>query len=229
MELSQVVPFGRGLDEYRAMFQLTDVDMRRKILGVGDGPASFNAEMTALGQRVVSVDPLYDFTGAEIRERFCLVVDDIMEQVQATPQDWVWTFHRSPAELRKRREWVIEQFRVDLQPGKESGRYLTGALPTLPFADQQFELALCSHFLFLYSAMYDFSFHLQSVLEMARVAHEARIFPLLTLRHERSPYLNPLRAELAVRGFATSIVPVNYELQRGGNKMLRVLHRGPRL
>jgi len=44
-ELEKVVPFGRSMDEYRKMFALTDGDLDRKILGVADGPASFNAEM----------------------------------------------------------------------------------------------------------------------------------------------------------------------------------------
>jgi hypothetical protein len=68
MQLDQVVPFGRALDEYRAMFPLSPEDLAKTIIGVADGPASFNAEMHAQGRHVVSADPLY-LRDAAHRER----------------------------------------------------------------------------------------------------------------------------------------------------------------
>ncbi|MEL6930893.1 MAG: SAM-dependent methyltransferase, partial [Cyanobacteria bacterium J06600_6] len=44
MQLDRVVPFGRSLEEYKLMFDLSTEDLQQQILGVGDGPASFNAE-----------------------------------------------------------------------------------------------------------------------------------------------------------------------------------------
>ena len=58
VQLDEVVPFGRSLDEYKLMFDLSPKDLQQKILGVGDGPASFNAEGTKIGLEIVSVDPL---------------------------------------------------------------------------------------------------------------------------------------------------------------------------
>ena len=55
------------------------------------------------------------------------------------------------------------------------------ALPTLPFADAAFEMALCSHLLFLYSSQLGEAFDRAAVREMCRVAAEVRIFPLLAL------------------------------------------------
>ena len=83
MMLERVVPFGRSLDEYKNMFALVDGDLSKNILGVGDGPASFNAEMFALGKPVVSVDPLYIFREEQIEKQFYSVVDDIISQVKA--------------------------------------------------------------------------------------------------------------------------------------------------
>jgi len=40
------------------MFALTEDDRERAILGCADGPASFNAEATALDWHVTSADPL---------------------------------------------------------------------------------------------------------------------------------------------------------------------------
>jgi hypothetical protein len=49
MKLDKVVPFGRSLDEYIKMFNLSAEDLQKDILGVGDSPASFNAEGTTKG------------------------------------------------------------------------------------------------------------------------------------------------------------------------------------
>jgi hypothetical protein len=57
--LEQVVPWGRSFEEYRAMFALSDADLEGRVLGCGDGPASFNAVATQRGANVVSCDPIY--------------------------------------------------------------------------------------------------------------------------------------------------------------------------
>ena len=49
-----------------------------------------------------------------------------------------------------------------------------------------------------------------------------RVVPLLTLRREPSPYLAAVRSALDAEGWTSEVVCVTYELQRGGNQMLRV-------
>jgi hypothetical protein len=80
--LENVVPWGRSFDEYRRMFALTEDDLKRTILGCADGPASFNAEVWQRGTRVVSVDPIYAFSRAEIRQRIDATYDEVMEQTR---------------------------------------------------------------------------------------------------------------------------------------------------
>jgi hypothetical protein len=220
MQLDGVVPFGRSLKEYTLMFNLSAADLAQRILGVGDGPASFNAEATQQGASVISVDPIYCFTGAEILQRFNAVVDGIIAQVESTADDYVWTYHRSPEGLRQNREQAIHRFLADYDLGKKGDRYQVGELPSLPFSEGAFDLAVCSHFLFLYSAHYGYSFHRDAIKEMLRVSKEVRIFPLLTLMLERSPYLDPLLTELQQEGHQVKILQVAYELQKGGNEML---------
>jgi len=222
MQLEQVVPFGRSLDEYIKMFALNESDLQKSILSVGDGPASFNAEGTQRGYRIKSIDPLYLFTAEQIRDRFYQVVDNIIEQVERTPQDWVWTYHHSPADLRKNRERATQLFCLDYPLGQREGRYAMGELPNLTYQDQEYQLGLSSHFLFLYSDHLDESFHLDSILEMLRVCEEIRIFPLLTLMLQPSPYLENIIKHLAEKGYHCTIQKTAYELQRGGNQMLKV-------
>lgn len=220
MHLEKVVPFGRSLAEYIGMFNLTAADLEKRILGVGDGPASFNAEATALGYTVTSIDPIYQFSGQEILQRFDAVLDDIIHQVRATPKDWVWSYHRSPDDLRENRVQAMHTFLADYDQGKAVGRYVTAELPNLHMPKQRFDLALCSHLLFLYSAQLPYSLHLESIQAMLQVSQEVRIFPVLTLMLERSPHLAPLMQTLQAQGYAPAIVQVPYEFQKGGNEML---------
>lgn len=84
---------------------------------------------------------------------------------------------------------------------------------------------MCSHFLFLYSEHCDRDFHLAAIQEMLRVSREVRIFPLLTLIHEVSPYLDDAIAHFDNLGYSTSMVKVPYELQSGANEMLVIKPR----
>jgi hypothetical protein len=224
IELDQIVPFGRSMDEYERMFAFTFQDYLKFIIALADGPASFNAEMTAEGYQVFSVDPIYQFTGEEIKSRFDACVDNIIEQVRNTPDNWVWDYHKSPEDLRANREKAIALFLADFEKGKTEDRYVVAELPTLApkeFTDRYFELALCSHFLFLYSDHLSYEFHLDSIRELCRISDEVRIFPLLTLAQERSPYIDPIRTALAQEGIKSEIIEVAYELQNGGNQMIK--------
>jgi hypothetical protein len=220
MKLDKVVPFGRSFDEYVKMFNLSLQDLQAKILGVADGPASFNATATKQGSQVISIDPLYNFSGEEIKQRFEAVVDNIIAQVAATPDDWVWSYHQSPEDLRHNRQQALEIFLADYDLGTKQGRYQIGELPQLNFKDQTFDIALCSHFLFLYSEQLSYQFHLESITEILRVSSQVRIFPLLTLMLQRSPYLDRIITELNNLGYRTAIIKSDYELQKGGNEML---------
>jgi hypothetical protein len=176
--------------------------------------------MTAAGYQVTSIDPIYQFTGTEIKSRFDACVDGIIEQVRNTLNNWVWNYHKSPEDLRANREKAIALFLADYAQGKSESRYINAELPRLDFAEQQFQLALCSHFLFLYSAHLSLEFHLDSIRELCRIAEEVRIFPILTLAQERSPYLDSVKDSLAKEGIASEIIQVPYELQKGGNQMI---------
>lgn len=222
--LDHVVPWGRSYEEYLRMFALSEADLARTILGCGDGPAAFNAEATRRGARVVSCDPLYRFTRAEIDGRIAATCDTVLEQARRNADSFVWGRGiASVDELGEVRMRAMRVFLGDYDAGRAAGRYLDASLPSLPFADGAFELGLCSHFLFLYSAQFDEAFHRASVRELCRVAQEVRIFPLLTLAGTRSPFVDACVAEARDRGNDVSVAPVDYEFQRGGSGMLRIV------
>lgn len=68
----------------------------------------------------------------------------------------------------------------------------------------------------------DEEFHHASLLELCRVAKEARVFPLLALGGTRSPYLEASVELLRTAGHNVSIQRVNDEFQRGACEMLRI-------
>jgi hypothetical protein len=219
---SEAVPWGRSFEEYRRMFGLTEQDLKLRIVGCGDGPASFNMEMFQLGHRVVSCDPLYQLTTSQIQERIDVTYKDVMRQTRENQHKFVWTRIKTPEELGKVRLAAMKKFLADFDSGKRDGRYVTAELPDIPFASNAYDLAVCSHFLFLYSDILSFEFHQRAIEEMCRVAREARIFPLLNYNAELSPFLKPLLKVLTDAGYHTSIEVVPYEFQRGGNQMLRI-------
>lgn len=220
--LDQVVPWGRSFDEYRRMFALSDADLGLRILGCGDGPASFNAEATRRGASVISCDPIYQFDANQIRDQIAVTYERILDELRRNVDDFVWDSIASVDELGRIRMTAMEDFLRDYVPGLAQHRYIHGELPTLMFADSSFDLALCSHLLFLYSDQLGELFHRTSILELCRVAREVRIFPLLALGGQRSPFVDRAVEELQAERLAVSIETVPYEFRRGGNQMMRI-------
>lgn len=220
--LDHVVPWGRSFEEYRGMFALTAEDLERRIVGCADGPASFNADATKQGHLVVSCDPIYRFGKAQIEERIAATYHEVLDQARRNAHEFVWGDGiRHVEELGAVRMSAMRTFLADYEAGKHAGRYVDAALPALPFEDDSFDLALCSHFLFLYSTQLGESFHRAALHELGRVATEVRVFPLLALGATRSPFVEICIDDLASSGWQVTIEHVPYEFQRGGYEMMR--------
>jgi len=223
LKLESVVPWGRSLDEYIGMFDLSPADLQQKILDCGGGPASFNAEMTHKGCSVVSCDPIYQFSTREIEQRVQATYVPIVEGVRVNSDRYVWHTIQSPEQLGEIRLTAMRQFLADFPVGLQSGRYIVDQLPTLSFHTGQFDLALCGHLLFTYSDQLSAEFHLSAIQELCRVANEVRIFPILDVSGEVSPILPIVLEQLPQQGYQLDIKPVPYEFQRGGNQLLQIL------
>jgi hypothetical protein len=217
-----VKPWGRLFSEYVGMFSLTEKDLAKRILGCADGPAGFNAEATAQEYDVVSVDPIYGMTASDIEQRVEDTWQEILEQVRGNMHQFIWTKFETPQNLGETRLGAMCKFIADFERGRIEGRYIEASLPVLPFEDKRFDLALCSHFLFLYSDHFSTEFHVHSVKEMCRVAEEVRIYPLLDLRNQESAHVQPVIDAMTAVGCTAERVPVDYEFQRGATQMLRV-------
>lgn len=219
--LDGVVPWGRRFDEYEAFFALGDVAADTAILDAGGGPASFAVEAAARGFDVTAVDPIYGFDGEAIRRRFEETARSMREGMRLAAYRFKWNFYGSEEAVHRRRREALDLFVADFERRRGS-RYVEAALPDLPFANGAYDLALSSHFLFLYGDELDCNFHVAAVRELARVAREVRIFPLINLDGRPSSHLPVVMAELEASGFLPELVTVPFEFQIGATQMLRV-------
>jgi len=222
-KLENVVPWGRSMQEYVRMFDLKPDELKLKILDCGSGPASFNAEMTQQGYSVISCDPIYQFTVAEIARRVQETYQTIIDGTKVNYDRFVWQDIQSPEELGKIRLAAMNKFIADFPLGLQQGRYVTDELPNLSFDSHQFDLALCSHFLFTYSDNLSLDFHIAAIKEMCCVAKEVRIFPLLVqFSGEISPWLQPVIDEMQKHEYEVEVKQVSYEFQKGGDRLLKI-------
>jgi len=215
-----IVPWGRSYTEYVIMFNLTPYFLSKKVLGCGDGPAAFNSVGNAFGGNITSIDPIFSLPKKEIERQIDKTFGNVINQTKAHLEKFNWEMFGNVEGLGKIRMKSMQQFLSDFEQGFEEGRYIAAELPNLPFKDNTFDLALCSHFLFLYSDHLDLDFHIKAIDEMLRVASEVRIFPVVDLNANRSAHLDAIMGNFP----NSELIKVNYEFQKGGNQMLKISH-----
>ena len=218
-KLNSVVPWGRNIEEYKEMFLLTDGDMKKKIAGFGDGPASFNRQATELGCSVTSFDPIYAFSKQQLQARISEVKDIVMQQMAENAENYVWDKIRSLDELEQTRMSAMKMFLDDYEQGRKEGRYICHELPNrLSFPDDSFDIGLSSHFLLMYTSL-GYDFHIKAISEMLRVCRQVRIFPLCDLDSNDSEMIQSVIDHFA-QGFDTQIKQTPYQFQKGADRLL---------
>jgi hypothetical protein len=220
--LENTIPLGRRKSEYYEMFNLNDLPDGRNILDCEGGPSSFNFEMKDSKNKVVSIDPLYQFSKFEINNRINETFSDIKKQTYKNRDKFIWNNLKNINDWESSRKSAMELFISDFENGKNEKRYIHQELPDLSFQNNSFDIAICSHFLFLYSNNFNLQFHIDSILEMLRVAGEVRIFPLVDLNAQKSIYVDAVVDYFSNTDIACAIVKTNYEFQKGSNEYLKL-------
>ncbi|MGV9613168.1 hypothetical protein [Nocardia xishanensis] len=218
--LGEFLISARSLTEYRAIFELTDADLRGRILDCPGGAASFVAEAAELGAHVLAADPVYANPPAELRELARTETERGSAYAGSHHERYRWDFYGDPDRLQAIRLTAATRFGDDLLANP--GHYIAAQLPVLPFPDNTFDLALSSHLLFTYADRLDADFHLAALLELARVTTgETRLYPLVD--HSGQPQddlIARLRKEVHDKGIPTELRPTHYEFHRGATEML---------
>ncbi|ACB74816.1 class I SAM-dependent methyltransferase [Opitutus terrae] len=245
LELPSISFVGRSLNEYAQFFALDPATLRGKaVLDVGAGASSFVAEACRRGADAVAVDPLYGAGAHRLAERVKLDFAQESARMRARPRRYKlsrlsgpgarWprpqnvsapprsrAFFSSFDEADFDRRAAAQRFLADYEQHFAHGRYVSAALPQLPFLDRAFDLVLCAHLLFTPGEEFDFSWHVAALGELARVsASEVRIHPLCGPDGRRYTELERLQRELLTRGIPSAVVPVPYEFYVGGSTML---------
>ncbi len=211
----------RSAAEYRAMFALTDDDLRGRVLDCPGGGASFTAAARSRGTEAFAVDPVYATPPRELVVRLEGELARGSAWATAHADRYVWGFHGDPAAHARLRAESAAVFARDLT--EHPGHHVAAALPHLPFADGVFDLVLSSHLLFTYADRLDARFHVAALREMARVGAEVRVYPLVDQAGRPLPGLvAAVVAELGDAGVHARVEDVPYEFQRGARSMLRL-------
>lgn len=219
--LNSVVPWGRNLDEYKAMFLLDEKDMEKRIAGFGDGPASFNYEAHCLGCDITSYDPIYQFHKRELEQRIDEVREIVMQQMKENKDNYVWTRIKDLNELEQTRMSAMKLFLDDYEAGLSENRYIYHELPEqLELEDDYFDIGLSSHFLLMYTSL-GYDFHIKAMTEMLRVCKEIRIFPVVDLDAVQTDLIHSVMDYFKKR-YSVKLVETDYQFQKDANKMLLI-------
>lgn len=212
--------------EYAAMFGLDLAQLAgRRVLDCPGGAAAFVADAGTLGVEVTAVDPVYAGSHEDLVTHAHAETVRGNDYLRREPDRYVWTYFRDVAQHLEERAAAVDRFAADR--AQHPDRYVAGSLPSLPFPDDAFDLALSSHLLFTYDDRLDVGFHERAIVELLRVAREVRCFPTLSMRFERSPAVPAVVAAAERAGAEVTLAPSSYEFQRGGSEMI-VARRGRR-
>jgi hypothetical protein len=190
---ADVLVSARSLAEYVDMFGLDRLDLERRILDCPGGAASAVAEICAAGGDALAVDPQYAQRPDDLRARILADMDRAVAHLQRREIDYDWDVRGGVVGHEAIRRAAVEQMLDHLAAAPE--RYIAGALPDLPMADDSADLVLCSHLLFTYADRLDTADHVDAIVEMARVAPEVRIYPLVD--HAGNPLPELVRSVIA--------------------------------
>lgn len=219
--MRKLVLWGHHLDEYKEMFALSDSELNGRLLEYGCGASAVNAELCDK-TRLISCDPLFTLDKGTLSTNVSLIFEDMVNLVGKHQDKFDFSRDGSLEALVVRRRQGMAEFFADYEKGKAEKRYVPVSDFTLPFTHFEFDFALSSHYLFADLDDQDVDFHLKVIRELARVAKEVRIFPLIDRHGQLSPFLGPVLLGLQQEGYGAEVREVSYHLQTKGNAMLRV-------
>ncbi|WP_193571739.1 class I SAM-dependent methyltransferase [Haloarcula sp. JP-L23] len=213
---------GRTFEEYARMFGLAPTALAgTTILDCPGGPGSFTAIAAQRADRTLAVDPMYGRPVGELATVCADAVERTVAQLHEKRGLFVWDEYGDVATRGRYLRAAAQRFLADY--ARHPGRYVGAALPRLPFATDSVDHVLSGNLLFLYDDRLSERFHVEALLELARIAREdVRVFPLHSLDGERSESLSPVVDTLRDAGRSVRLEPVDYEFQPGATETLVV-------
>lgn len=224
LELDDILITGRTFEEYKTFFDLNIEELQdKKVLDCPSGASSFVAEAKKHKIKAKGTDILYEFHKDKILSQGLKSITKIYEDI-SWMDNFNLDFYHSIKNHKKHREKALKKFYEDYNYSD----YTYSELPSLNFKDNEFDLLLSSHLLFVYDNRFNYEFHRDSILEMLRVSKEVRIFSLVDFKNSRenkeqnfSPYVYKVMEDL--KEYKCEIQKVNFEFQPKAGYMLRIV------
>jgi len=220
--MRRLVLWGHHLDEYRDMFQLSEADLTKRFLEYGSGATAVNFELQDLASECISCDPWFHLNIAALKTEITANFDARLQQFKTEKQVFDLSRYGDLDTLLAYRREGIATFLADYDQGRLDKRYLPVVDTELPFGHFAFDFALSAHCLFADLDYQTVDYHVGVIKELARVAKDVRIFPLVDARGIPSPLLGPVLLALQQANYGVEVRDVSYHLQPKGNAMLRV-------
>lgn len=222
MEIASIAALNWMYDfsDYQQMYDLTQHELSKSLFDFSAGISSFNAEATKQGLHVISADSLYALSENEMRAYAQRIFQNNVAHLEAAPERLKDPTQANIDRIRQAWKKTEDSFLQDYVKGQSEKRYQVTKLPVLSYKSHQFDLALCTDYIFYHS----FSTHeiAAGVKELCRIAAEVRIFPLLDSAGKTSDELGPLMLFLQQNHFGVEVREVPYKTLRGSNAMLRI-------
>lgn len=198
----------RSYEEYVRMFDLQEYELGAgPILDIAAGASSFTADAHERGLEAFAVDPRYALGPGRLIADADAEIAVSTGKLEKLADQLDLSYYGDLHKHRAGREASLTRFSAHyINEEERSLRYKAGSLPKLPFTDGQFSLVLCSHFLFLYEEQFDYSFHVEAIIEMMRVCKPGgsiRIYPIMSLKWEPYRFLDELIKEIEKNGGTT--------------------------
>lgn len=197
-----------SLADYRQIFDLSDQDLQKELLDFPAGISSVNAELNALGHRIISAGPLYSLNPTQMQQ---FAQQNLHRNIEAS---------QDPALIESWKR-STELFLNDYDIGKQHGRYIALQLPPFSQIHHPCELLLCADLLFNPhpEGVHDTS---ELMNDLAKLAAEVRIYPLPEDKTAVNSALGPVMLEFQRRNFGVEVRAIEWPHRNKSNAMLRV-------
>src|SRR3989338_6988132 len=160
-------------NDYRQMYDLTEQDLQKSIVDFAQGVGCFNAQATKRGVRVTSVDQTYGMSEKEMRVHAQTYLQKVIAELRRMPERVKDTSGEKLQAIANCWRNTEEIFLKDYAIGKKQNRYQSVQSLPLPYQAHQFDLALCTDFIFHHLLESEAIYVI--IKELSRVAGEVRI------------------------------------------------------
>ncbi|MGJ9381894.1 hypothetical protein [Salipaludibacillus sp. CF4.18] len=216
----------RSFKEYEEMFELDVATLAKKaILDIAAGASSFTSELNQRGCNAIAADPMYRLSTEEINILGEEEMRIASQKLSKSENLFVWDYYQNLENHERIRKMSLKQFIASYKNDKSKTMYVPANLPRLPFEKDVFSSVFCNHFLFLYEAQFDYTFHLKAMKELIRVTQRngsIYVYPLVGFNDEVYSHLKELIQEVEKTGASVEMIETAFRFLPSATHFLKI-------